>query len=554
MKKFILIFAAIFGCVNFYSPNIYSQVIPFTINLDTSITKTLDSAILYVKNPTNLPAVVSQVRWTSPKFFTRINSFTINPNDSIGVWVIFSSNHNLTYRSFLIFDVAAPNGGLKYSLVYAALAHAKYPDAMYKFTQGLIDEPLKSALKTFISSPYTSLGYNAARDRMFETVDDYGGDTIECIYTGRKIYATTRTQAQNQSFDTEHTWPQSTFSEAEPMRSDLHHLFPTYSPSNNARGNLPFGYVVSNITYQDGGSRRGNDSNGTIVFEPRDVQKGNTARAMFYFVIRHQNYGNFLTLNQEKALRKFHEVDTVNARERLRNDRVQSFQSNRNPFADHPEFIERIRAFYTTSATPTVPDITAAPFNVKFDTLQNAGDTVSYFISIMNFGNANLNISGITSSDPVFTVVNFPASIPPNQYGLAQIKFTPTAINQIYTGELTISNNDSTIKIALNGVTGNPIGITQISNELPKQFGLGQNYPNPFNPATNIRFALPKAENVKLMVYDLLGREAANLVNSYLAAGKYEVTFDAAKLPSGIYFYRINAGEFAETKRMILVK
>jgi hypothetical protein len=548
MKKLVLIFILL-GCLK-----VNSQIIPFTISLDSSITKTLDSALLYVKNPTNKIANVTQIRKTSSKFFTRVNSFSVNPNDSVGVWVIFSSNQNLTYRSFLMFEVSVPTGGLKYTLVYAALAHAKYPDVMYAFTQGLIDEPLKTALKTWTSSPYTQLGYNTARDRMFETVDDYGGDTIECVYTGRKIKAVTRTEAQNQNFDTEHTWPQSTFNMDEPMRSDLHHLFPTYAPANNARSNYTFGYVVSNITWQEGGSKLGRDVNNNIVFEPRDIHKGNTARAMFYFVLRHQNWGNYLLQIQENALRLFHNADTVDARERLRNDRVKQFQNNRNPFADHPELVERIRAFYTTSQTPSLPDITASPFSVNFDTLQNANDTVSYFLSIFNYGNANLNISGITSNNGVFTVVNFPAVVQPNQYGFAQIKFTPTAVNQNYNGELTVSNNDSTIKVSLHGVCGNPIGITQISGEVPDRFSLSQNYPNPFNPMTNVKFQIPNAGFVKLIVFDILGREVSTLVNEELKQGTYSVNWNAVNNPSGIYFYRLITGDFIKTKRMILLK
>lgn len=537
-----------------YSLSVYSQIIPFTLNLDTSITRTLDSAILFVKNPTNKQINVTQIRNTSPKFYTNSGLFSINPNDSVGVWVKFSSIHNLTYRSFIIFETSASAGGLKYSLIDGLIATAKYPDSMYFFTQGLIDEPLKAVLKTFTSNPYTQLGYNAARDRMFETVDDYGGDTIECVYTGRKIYATNRTEAQNQNFDTEHTWPQSTFNMDEPMRSDLHHLFPTYAPANNARSNYPFGYVVSNITWQEGGSKLGRDIYNNIVFEPRDIHKGNVARAMFYFVIRHQNWASYLTQVQETALRQFHNADTVDARERLRNDRVKQFQNNRNPFADHPELVERIRAFYTTSPTPQLPDITASPFNARFDTLQNSGDTVSYFVSILNYGNSPLTISGVTSNNPVFTVVNFPSLVQPNQYGLAQIKFTPTAVNQNFTGELTINNNDSTLKVQLHGISGNPIGITQISNEVPREFALSQNYPNPFNPQTNIEFRIARRSMVKLVVFDMLGKEIETIVNGSLSPGTYKVNWDAAKLTSGIYFYRLQAGDFTQTKKMMLIK
>jgi D-alanyl-D-alanine carboxypeptidase len=91
-------------------------------------------------------------------------------------------------------------------------------------------------------------------------------------------------------------------------------------------------------------------------------------------------------------------------------------------------------------------------------------------------------------------------------------------------------------------------------NEVPDQFALMQNFPNPFNPSTTIKFELPKASEVRLSVYDLLGREASVLVNDRRDAGVYEVKFDAAGLSSGVYFYRIQAGDFIQTKRLLLLK
>lgn len=548
MKKIIVFLLAVI------CSSAYSQIIPFTVNLDTSITRSLDSSIIYVKNPTNKLINVISIRTTSPFFYTRVNTLNIAASDSTALWVIYSSNHNLTYRAFLLLDAKVPNGGLHYSLVYGLIATSKYPDVQYAFTQGLSDEPLKAALKNFTTTGYVSLGYNTARDRMFETVDDYGGDTIECIYSGRKIYATTRTQAQNQNFDTEHTWPQSFFNENEPMKSDIHHLFPTYSPANNARSSYPFGFVVSNITYQDGGSKLGRDVNNNIVFEPRDVQKGNTARAVFYFLIRYQNWENYLALSQETALRQFHVMDTVNARERLRNDRIKTYQNNRNPFADHPEFVERIAAFYTTLNTPTKAEITASPYSVKFDTLANAGDTVSYFVSICNYGNANLTVSSVTSNNPVFTVESFPSAITANQFGYARIKFTPAALNTLYTGELTINNSDSTLKISLNGLCGEVNGITPIAGEIPRNYNLSQNYPNPFNPVTNIKLSVPEAGFVKLVVYDIMGREVKTLVSENLKPGVYLADWDASLAASGVYFYKLMTDDYTETKRMVLIK
>jgi hypothetical protein len=90
--------------------------------------------------------------------------------------------------------------------------------------------------------------------------------------------------------------------------------------------------------------------------------------------------------------------------------------------------------------------------------------------------------------------------------------------------------------------------------EIPNYYSLSQNYPNPFNPSTSIKFSLPQAENVKLVVFDLLGREVATLVNEYKTSGIYEVNFDASSYASGVYFYSIQTPNFTQTKRMLLVK
>lgn len=98
------------------------------------------------------------------------------------------------------------------------------------------------------------------------------------------------------------------------------------------------------------------------------------------------------------------------------------------------------------------------------------------------------------------------------------------------------------------------IGIQNIGSQLPENFSLGQNYPNPFNPVTNIEFSLPKGSFTKIIVYDITGREVAELVNQNLNAGTYKVDFDASHLSSGTYFYRLTAGDFSTVKKMILVK
>jgi hypothetical protein len=91
-------------------------------------------------------------------------------------------------------------------------------------------------------------------------------------------------------------------------------------------------------------------------------------------------------------------------------------------------------------------------------------------------------------------------------------------------------------------------------NHLPTTYSLSQNYPNPFNPTTNINFTLQKASNVTLAVYNVLGQKVASLVNSFMREGSYTYQFDASKLASGVYFYRIDAGNFTASKKMILMK
>jgi hypothetical protein len=97
-------------------------------------------------------------------------------------------------------------------------------------------------------------------------------------------------------------------------------------------------------------------------------------------------------------------------------------------------------------------------------------------------------------------------------------------------------------------------GVENQGSPLPVNYILNQNYPNPFNPVTNIHFSIPKDGNVTLKVYDILGNEVASLYNGYLKAGYYNTEFDGSKLSSGIYFYRLTAGSFSETKKMILSK
>ena len=100
----------------------------------------------------------------------------------------------------------------------------------------------------------------------------------------------------------------------------------------------------------------------------------------------------------------------------------------------------------------------------------------------------------------------------------------------------------------------NTIGVSPISNEIPGEFRLYQCYPNPFNPGTAIKFDISKTSNVKLVVYDALGRQVEELVNGELKAGTYKAEWNASQFSSGVYFYSLISGDFVQTKKMVLVK
>lgn len=124
---------------------------------------------------------------------------------------------------------------------------------------------------------------------------------------------------------------------------------------------------------------------------------------------------------------------------------------------------------------------------------------------------------------------------------------------------LTIDNNDYVYAGTDDGIWRRILSeITSVEEEeidqVPTELSLSQNYPNPFNPGTNMQYAISSKQFVSLKVYDVLGNEIETLVNEEKPAGTYEVTWHAANLPSGVYFYELKAGEFFQTKKMLLLK
>lgn len=252
-----------------------------------------------------------------------------------------------------------------------------YPKDFYEqLNHGLQGDDLKKQLFQVLSQPHaehdgahdtlgcgggnrcvqhTSVGYKNARKIIFgeihleTTPEGYGIFDVYCqvMMTEKDFKGGAPGPGKipnNNIMNVEHTWPQSRFNgrfKDDLQKSDLHHLFPTASHANSVRGSFPFSDVSSVKQTPCAGAilGRGQTGQGTYFFEPPTAQKGNTARAIFYFSTRYQIA---VTAEEEASLKAWHRLDPVDEAESRRNEVIFSKQKVRNPFIDHPELVELI--------------------------------------------------------------------------------------------------------------------------------------------------------------------------------------------------------------------
>lgn len=215
------------------------------------------------------------------------------------------------------------------------------------------DQALKLELFKIASRNHRALGYNPAKRVLFGQLHlaknnmGYYVKDLYCEIEYTSGVGPGNIPDQNQ-LNCEHTWPQSKFTGSFPtelQKSDLHHLFPTDSKANSTRGNFEFADVTENQNLKGcGASKSGpsTTSGGHTYFEPPLTHKGNVARAVFYFSIR---YKMPIGHAQEEFLRRWNDLDPVDDAEMVRNAAIEKLQGNRNPFIDHPEYIDAISDF-----------------------------------------------------------------------------------------------------------------------------------------------------------------------------------------------------------------
>jgi len=211
-------------------------------------------------------------------------------------------------------------------------------------------------------------------------------------------------------------------------------------------------------------------------------------------------------------------------------------------------------AYLSLSGSSPYPSISVFPDSVRFGNV-GKNDTAPASIWVLNNSVNTLVLDSMYTASSAFRASITKASVPYQDTISITILFMP-GNNASYFDTLFIHGNSliSLTKVSLSGngtLTSVPIPLSGI----PSKYALEQNYPNPFNPSTNISFSLPKQSNVRLSIIDLLGREVATLVdNEERSAGNYTVMWNASSFASGVYFYRLQAGDFVQTKKLVLLK
>lgn len=231
-------------------------------------------------------------------------------------------------------------------------------------TAGLSGEELFQYLHKYVSQGYKTHGYSEAKAYMYGTADNQGCDGQAGILTFYSQVCAPGTSSRGDDYkergdangdgvvdnyiNAEHIWPQSFFGKRTPMVSDLHHLQSTYGTPNNRRSNYKFGTVAYNeVKY----STKSGSKLGKNKYEPCDAVKGNVARSVLYFVTKYydgnikqkMDYNSFWTQNINLFL-QWNRQDPPDVREMERNNRIEKFQGNRNPFVDDYTLADRIGA------------------------------------------------------------------------------------------------------------------------------------------------------------------------------------------------------------------
>lgn len=463
-----------------------------------------------------------------------------------------------------------------------------------------------SSLRNWLKSnwydgQHNQLGYTNARRKMYNFIDNQN-NKIEDVYSGYLKTWTYGGSGTNPSpINCEHTVPQSLFGSSEPMRSDLHHLFPAHSSPNNSRASWPFGEISDPQTtkwWKNGSSQTSIPSSGIDAyseykygfFEPRESHKGNAARAVFYFYTMYPSQaGSISNLGDINTLYQWHLQDPVDASERSRNDRIETYQGDRNPYVDYPELVARAWGFATSSGGLLISEYVEGSSNNKAIELTNlSGSAINlgqYSLRKQVNGSggwdSGVSLSGSLPSGGVYVVAYSSASSAIQ--GVADLSTSSSTLAFNGNDPIGLFQNGSLIDIVgtFNGGSSNfavnvtlrrkssisqpsssysasewdSYGQDNIANlgsyggskmqDIPAAATLLVS-PNPFSDRIKIEAELDMSGQVQLELLDLNGRV---LLRNAIAPGE-TLELETSELPAGMYILRQDTGGNSHCSRL----
>jgi len=323
-------------------------------------------------------------------------------------------------------------------------------------------EELKTWLRTnYYDGKHQTLGYSTARKYLYNYIDNENG-VITCVYSGYTVnsaYGGTTTYPA--PINCEHTIPQSYFNKADPMVSDIHHLYPTYENWNSTRSNYPYAEIDDNSTakwmYLDQSQTTTPTSNidsyseyANSTFEPREDHKGNVARSIFYFYTMYPTQaGDMSQIGDINVFYQWNLDDPVDANEIERNGQVETYQGNRNPFIDHPDLIARAWNLSTTNNPPATPNLQFNSTETEISlSWSDVSDETGYKIYKSTNGSSYSLLTDITANTINYTDNSVSANTTYYYYILAYNTYGNSSNSNIASGVLNSGNTGSGISVS----------------------------------------------------------------------------------------------------------
>ena len=325
---------------------------------------------------------------------------------------------------------------------------------------------------------HKELGYSAARTAMYSYIDKADDNNVYCVYSG--FYQSAASTTFLDPINAEHTVPQSWFSQAEPMRSDIFHLYPTHMNVNSDRGSYPFDEIPDELTdswynainnnYQEtSGIPTANiddysELDNNLRFEPREQHKGDLARAVFYFYTMYPTQaGNIsdIVYGGIQTLYTWHLEDPVSAWELQRNARIEERQGNQNPYIVYPELVCRAWGFDCQVAgaaislsTTSLPDFGLVSYASANFPVQSYTITANEVTSELVITASENFLISLSATEGFSSTITLPSTFTEET---VYVQFAPAqSINDVVNGTITHAHNGNEIQLYVSGTEGNP--------------------------------------------------------------------------------------------------